>query len=60
MNSIFHKLARFFAGIHWVVGITTLPPTATPREERSFVLLWLGIIVFLIVFLALFFYFLLT
>jgi hypothetical protein len=60
VNSIVHKLAKFLAGIHWVVGITTLPATATPREERSFVLLWLGIIVFVIVFLALFFYFLIT
>jgi len=47
---IFHKLARFFNGIHWAVGITTLPDTATPRDERSFVLMWVGIIVFMLVF----------
>ena len=45
---MFHKLARIFNGLHWVMGITTLPTTATPREERSFVLMWLGIIVFMI------------
>lgn len=54
----FHTLARFFNGIHWAVGITTLPRTATSRDERSFVLMWLGIIVFMIVFFAAFIYFL--
>ena len=49
---IFHKLAKVFNGLHWAVGITTLPTTATPREERSFVLMWLGIIVFMVVFFA--------
>jgi len=53
---VFHKLARIFNGIHWTVGITTLPASATPREERSFVLMWLGIIAFIIVFFAVFFY----
>jgi hypothetical protein len=53
---IFHKLAKFFNGIHWIVGITTLPAPATPREERSFVLMWVGIIVFLLVFFALMIY----
>ena len=51
-EKIFHKLARIFNGLHWGIGITTLPSTATPREERSFVLMWLGIIVFMIVFCA--------
>ena len=51
-EKIFHKLAKIFNGLHWGVGITTLPTTATPREERSFVLMWLGIIVFMIVFFA--------
>jgi hypothetical protein len=49
-EKIFHELARVFNGLHWVIGITTLPATATSREERSFVLMWLGIIVFVIVF----------
>ena len=53
---MFHKLARIFNGLHWVMGITTLPTTATPREERSFVLMWLSIIVFTIVFLAVLIY----
>jgi len=43
-------VAKIFNGLHWGVGITTLPATATSREERSFVLMWLGIIVFMIVF----------
>ena len=55
-EKIFHKLAKFFNGLHWAVGITTLPSTATAREERSFVLMWLGIIAFIIAFLAIFFY----
>ena len=53
---IFHQLARIFNGLHWAIGITTLPSTATSREERSFVLMWLGIIVFMIVFFAVFIY----
>ena len=53
---MFHKLARIFNGLHWVMGITTLPATATPRDERSFVLMWLGIIVFMIVFFAVLIY----
>lgn len=55
---IFHKLAKFFNGLHWGVGITTLPATATRREEHSFVLMWLGIIVFMILFFAALVYFL--
>lgn len=55
-EKIFHKLAKFFNGLHWAVGITALPSTATAREERSFVLMWLGIIAFIIAFLAIFFY----
>ena len=50
VESIFHTLAKAFNGLHWMVGITTLPENASPREERSFVLMWLGIIVFLVLF----------
>ncbi len=57
-EKIFHTMARMFNGVHWAFGITTLPATATPREERSFVLMWVGLIVFMIVFLTGFFYFL--
>lgn len=57
-EKIFHALARMFNGVHWAFGITTLPATATPREERSFVLMWVGILLFMIVFLTGFFYFL--
>jgi hypothetical protein len=55
-EKVFHQLATFFNGLHWAIGITTLPSTATPRDERSFVLMWLGIIVFMIVFFAVFIY----
>lgn len=56
MDSIFHTLARFFNGLHWAVGMTTLPASASARDERSFVLMWLGIIVFIIIFFAVFIY----
>ena len=42
---IFHTLANIFNVLHWAIGITTLPTAATSREERSFVLMWLGLIV---------------
>jgi hypothetical protein len=58
MRGAFHQLARFFNGLHWAAGMTTLPETATAKEERSFVLMWLGIVVFVIVFFAGFIYFL--
>ena len=50
VKGIFHTLAKAFNGLHWMVGITTLPENASPREERSFVLMWLGIIVFIVLF----------
>jgi hypothetical protein len=59
-EKIFHKLARIFNGLHWGIGITALPATATSREERSFVLMWLGIIVFMVVFFAAFIFLLRT
>ena len=55
-DKVFHTLAKIFNSLHWGAGITTLPATATPREERSFVLMWLGIIAFVVVFLGGFFY----
>jgi len=58
-EKIFHQLAKIFNGVHWGIGITTLPTTATAREERSFVLMWLGIIVFMVLFFAVFLYLLL-
>jgi hypothetical protein len=53
---LFHQLARVFNGLHWAIGITTLPENATAREERSFVLMWLGIIAFMVVFFAIMLY----
>ena len=57
-ETIFHKLARIFNSLHWMFGITTLPANATPLEVRSFVFLGLGFIVFMIVFFAVFLYWL--
>ena len=53
-----HALARLISGIHWAIGITTLPAEATPQQERSFVALWIGIVVLVIVWLAVLVYFL--
>jgi hypothetical protein len=39
-------LARFFRNLHRAIGITDLPPEATPEQERNFALMWIGIIVF--------------
>jgi hypothetical protein len=49
-DNIVHQLARAFNGLHWIIGITTLPENASRREERSFVFMWVGIIVFMIIF----------
>lgn len=48
-------LAGIFRGIHLILGIT--PPPAE-SDERSFVLIWLGVIVSGVVFFAFLFYFL--
>jgi hypothetical protein len=58
LQQLFHTLAKVFNGLHWLIGITTLPADATPSAERSFVLMWLGIIVFTVAFLGAFFYWL--
>lgn len=55
-RGVVHHLARFFKGLHWAVGMTTLPDAATPGEERSFVLMWLGIIVLIVGFLGVMIY----
>lgn len=39
-------LADMFRGFQLVVGITAPPPNLTPAEERNFVLMWLGVILF--------------
>ncbi|HEX7295051.1 MAG TPA: hypothetical protein VF251_04805 [Pyrinomonadaceae bacterium] len=53
---VIHKLANIFNGLHWFIGITVLPDNATPSEERSFVFMWLGIILTLLLFFALMIY----
>ena len=46
-------LAKIFRGLHMIVGITAPSPG---QNERSFVLMWLGIIAFIIAFCAFVFY----
>jgi hypothetical protein len=36
-----HLLASFFRGVHFILGITAPPPG---HNERTFVLIWLGVI----------------
>ena len=36
-----HFLASLFRGVHFILGITAPPPG---RNERTFVLIWLGVI----------------
>jgi hypothetical protein len=38
-------LAKLFRGLHRSIGITDLPPGATPAQEKNFVLMWLAIII---------------
>jgi hypothetical protein len=53
-----HALARIIRSVHWAIGITTLPADATPKQELSFVLMWVGIVVLVFVWLAVLVYFL--
>jgi len=46
-------LAKFFRGVHGVIGITAPPPG---HNERFFVLMWLGSLAMGIGFCALLFY----
>jgi hypothetical protein len=36
-----HILANLFRGVHFILGITAPPPG---QNERTFVLIWLGVI----------------
>jgi hypothetical protein len=36
-----HFLASLFRGVHFILGITAPPPG---QNERTFVLIWLGVI----------------
>ena len=40
-------LARFFRGVHLIFGVSAPPER---QNERTFVLIWLGILAFLIAF----------
>jgi len=45
-------LADIFRVVNYSMGISAPPPDAMPAQERSFVLTWVGIIVFLIAWVA--------
>ena len=51
-----HALASFFRGIHMGIGATAPPKDAPYEVERKFVLLWLGLILFMIGWCALLLY----
>jgi hypothetical protein len=40
-------LARFFRGVHLIIGVSAPPED---QNERTFVLIWLGIAAFLVAF----------
>ncbi len=42
-------LAKFFRGLHLIFGVSAPPPG---QNERAFVLIWLGILGFLVAFLV--------
>ncbi|HKX33441.1 MAG TPA: hypothetical protein VJ302_37535 [Blastocatellia bacterium] len=44
--------------MHRAIGITDLPPNATPEQERNFALMWIGIILFVMMWTVLVFVFL--
>lgn len=46
-------LAKLFRGLHLIIGISAPPPG---HSERSFVFMWLGIILFVIAFCVLLVY----
>lgn len=46
-------LAKMFRGLHLILGITAPGPG---QNERAFVLMWLGLIAFIIAFCAVLFY----
>ena len=46
-------LANLFRGLSYVLGITAPPPE---QDQRSFVFMWLGIVVFVVAFCIVLFY----
>lgn len=46
-------LANLFRGLSYIVGITAPPPE---QDQRRFVLMWLGIVLFVLAFAAVLFY----
>jgi hypothetical protein len=51
-----HALAKLFIGVHWAIGMTTLPSDASREQERSFVRMWLSIVAFIGFWFAVLFY----
>jgi hypothetical protein len=49
-------LAKAFNALHWAIGMTGLPANATPKQERSFVLMWIAIILGVILWCAILLY----
>jgi hypothetical protein len=43
------NLAKFFRGLHLISGVSAPPPG---QNERTFVVIWLGILGFLVAFLV--------
>jgi hypothetical protein len=52
-STMIRFLAKVFRQIHWIVGISA-PPAGT--NDRRFVLIWLGVIGFVIAWFAFVFY----
>ena len=46
-------LANLFRGLSYIVGITAPPPE---QDQRRFVFMWLGILLFVLAFCAVLFY----
>ena len=55
LEFLVRALAKGLRSVHYVIGITTLSSEATQDEERSFVLLWAGMLVFIALFLQFWF-----
>lgn len=55
---MFKVLANLLRGVHKAIGITDLPADATPAQEKRFVLMWIAVLLFVIVWVALIFVFL--
>jgi nucleoside permease NupC len=53
MRTLINLLAGLFRGLSFIFGISAPPPE---QDQRSFVLMWLGILVFIVAVAVLLFY----